>query len=126
MLAWFSGGAVLMALAVPGGGRPALPLQARQPLVLPANFTLNPVRSRLAVMPPLVARYSPRLEGASRSARDPAQFAALRAMPVDRGGFRGSPINAKLEWKLSGDLGGIDSQLGVSGVPRLISRALLR
>ena len=125
MLTGFAGGAVLVALAVPGGGKPVERV-AVETTTIPANFTLQSARASLPVTMPATSRRNPRLDFHDDIPADPQQFAALRALPAERGRFRGSPINAKLELKLSGDLGGVDSQLGVSGVPRLISRALLR
>jgi hypothetical protein len=120
MLACFAGGAVLVALAMPGGGRPV------ETTTVPATFTLQAGKAALPINLPTSARRSPRLDFRDDIRADPQQFAALRALPAERGRYRSSPINAKLEWKLSGDLGGVDSQIGVSGVPRMISRALLR
>jgi hypothetical protein len=76
---------------------------------------------------PLAARSrEPRLQFREPTAGDPQQFAALRALPADRNRFRGSPVEAKLEWRLSGDPGDYDSQVEVGGLPRRITRALAR
>jgi hypothetical protein len=121
MLTWCAG--VVMAVAAPSGA--SFPV-AKPPVVVPTAFRLQLSRLPLAQLAPVKPNRTPRLSLREQASRDPQQFAALRALPLNRSGFRASPIDAKLEWKLSGDLGGVDSQIGVSGVPRLISRALMR
>lgn len=105
---------------MPPTGPASAPLQAFDP----------PIRFSMARPPAFTTisyerqRDVPRL-GGGRRVHDPLQFAGVRALRFDRGRYRPSPFDAKLELKLSGDLSGVDSHLGVAGgVGRVVQKAL--
>jgi len=79
---------------------------------MPARLTWHPARD---ISP------TPRVVSEDRN-----QFAGVRALKLDRGRAPRSALDARVEWTIAGDLGGVDSRLGVAGLPRMLQRALTR
>ncbi|MES2338458.1 MAG: hypothetical protein V4537_10205 [Pseudomonadota bacterium] len=70
-------------------------------------------------------RFGPSPQSTSTEHEDRDQFAGVRALRLDRG-RRTRGVDARLEFRLSGDLGGVTSDLGLGGLPRLVQRAFTR
>ncbi|URW76603.1 hypothetical protein M9980_05160 [Sphingomonas donggukensis] len=107
-----------IALSVPVAvGRTPLPItRFAAPLVYsvprPVAAVVLTTRDRL----PVTQRI-----GANPVLHDPLQFASVRALRFDRGRYRASPLDAKLEFRMTGAATSLDL---AGGVPRIVRKAL--